>query len=387
MILLNIATSTRPYALAILWSGAVLGLSLVLHPEVDLAVLPLFLAAVTLSAWGGGWGPGVVATILSSAASNYFFMPPVGSIVLHANLVHLGEFVLSGLVITGLTSALRSSLGRTKAAHLEARREIARRKEIEEELRRFSSGLEARVLERTVELQATVRELDAFAYTVAHDLRAPLRGMTGFGELLLQDYAPSLDSTAQDYTRRVVCSAKRMDQLIRDLLAYNSLSRDEVHLRSVNLADAVHGVMEEMSEEMRAREADVVVDVSSGRLLADGGLLSLVFRNLLSNALKFTATGVRPRVQVRSEDREDVVRVWVEDNGIGIAPAFHERIFRVFERLNPADTDAGGGIGLASVRRAMERMGGASGVESEEGQGSRFWIEVRKPSTKTAPGV
>jgi signal transduction histidine kinase len=266
--------------------------------------------------------------------------------------------------------------------YAEARQEILRRVAAENELRRFNAGLEARVAERTQELQAAVEELDAFAYTVAHDLRAPLRAMSGFGQILLEEYSPRLDDRARDYTRRVAEAAGRMDALIQELLGYTRLAREEVRLESSNLDVIWTRAEMELDEEVRRRGATIRREPSLGRAFAAPALLQRVFVNLLSNAMKFVGPDKRPFVQVRSEDRGFLVRVWIEDNGIGIAPQHQDRIFGVFERLHPREQFPGAGIGLATVRRALVRMGGACGVESREGEGSRFWVELRKaPAT------
>ncbi|HEY6852795.1 MAG TPA: HAMP domain-containing sensor histidine kinase, partial [Gemmatimonadales bacterium] len=236
--------------------------------------------------------------------------------------------------------------------------------------------LEDRVRARTAELQERNEELEAFAYSISHDLRAPLRAMGGFSQALLEDYGERLDATGRQYAERVVAGANTMDQLIRDLLAYSRITRSELRLTNVDLHRAIQSATEQVANDVAARHAHVVVDEPLPPVVGHDTTLAQVLTNLLGNAIKFVAPDRTPEVRVRAEQRNGRVRVWVEDNGIGIAPEHHERIFRVFERLNPADEFPGTGIGLAIVRKGVERMGGRVGVESQPGQGSRFWIEL-----------
>lgn len=381
---LLLSSAAFNYALAVLSSAAVLGLALLLNARADLAVLPLLLSAVMVSAWAGGWGPGVVATLVSSFAADYFFMPPVVDAGMGPTLVHVGEFVLSGLVISGLTAALRRSLARARAAHAEARREIERRREIEDELRRLGSELERQLADRTEALKDAFREMDAFSYTLAHDLRAPLRAMGGFGEMLLSDYAPRLDDAAQDYARRVSRAALRMDRLIQDLLAYTRLSRLTVRPERVDLEPAFDAAMDDEADALRESGAVVRLERPLGSFFGSAELITGVLRRLLSNAVRFGRPGLPLEIRVATENRGSFRRLWVEDNGIGISEKYHNRLFRVFERLDPDPRTNGTGIGLAWVRRALERMGGSCGVESEEGRGSRFWIDLPLPPDESA---
>ena len=245
-----------------------------------------------------------------------------------------------------------------------------------EELRRYSDGLEARVEERTRELSASNAELEAFSYSVSHDLRAPLRSMQGFALALLEDYGPALDETGRDYAGRIIASSQRMEQLIEDLLAYGRLGRGELAVTIVDLEPLVSDVVQQLLPLIVERRATVKVNGHLPRVRGHAATLFSIFENLLTNALKFVASGIAPNVTVSAERRGDRTRVWVTDNGIGISSEHFERIFEVFERLHGGDRYAGTGIGLAIVRRGAQRMGGSAGVESCPGEGSRFWIEL-----------
>lgn len=245
-----------------------------------------------------------------------------------------------------------------------------------EELRQLNSSLELRVTERTQRLQSAIRELEAYSYTIAHDLRAPLRAIHRFSEILVDEYAPKLDAEAQDYARRIIDGAEKMDGLINDLLEYSRLTQSELKLQQLQPGEILGDVTRGFLSDSSAAVPEIDVDPNLPEVYADRLLLSQVFQNLISNALKFVKGGVRPSVRIRGERRDDQIVLSVIDNGIGIAPQAASRLFRVFERLGDVREYPGTGIGLAIVRRAMERMNGECGVESEPGRGSRFWIRL-----------
>lgn len=253
----------------------------------------------------------------------------------------------------------------------------ARRRQYE--VRDFQEALELRVAERTAQLEATLKEMDAFSYTIAHDLRAPLRHLSRFSEVLELECGESLSVACADYLRRIRSGAVRMDTLVVDLLHYSRLTRVEISIRPVDVVALVSRVLRHMETDLRERKAVVTAELPPGFVLADPVLLSQALTNLLSNAVKFVAPGTAPSVRIRKEDRGPWTRIWVEDNGIGIDPRHHARIFEVFERLHSSKAYTGTGIGLSIVRRVVERQGGRAGVESQAGAGSRFWIDLRRP--------
>jgi signal transduction histidine kinase len=253
-------------------------------------------------------------------------------------------------------------------------------------LRKAQAELEERVQARTTELRDALRELESFTYTISHDLRAPLRAMAGFSRMLIDDYGPALDDPGREILQRITTAAQKMDALILDLLDYSRLTRQDVKVEPLDLDGLMGEILRQLESEIRERGAEVVVERPLPRVLGHPLTLQQALTNLVANAIKFVDPGVSPRVRIRAVRREGTVRVEVEDNGIGIAPQYYERIFRIFERLNPAERFPGTGIGLAIVRRAMERMGGSSGVESEPGRGSRFWLELPAARTTAPPG-
>lgn len=250
--------------------------------------------------------------------------------------------------------------------------------EVNEDLRRSRENLANEVRSRTVELRQTNEQLEELVYTIAHDLRAPLRAMQGFASLLMSDYGTKLDETAEDYCRRIVRSAASMDTLVRDLLAYGRVSRVELPEKSVNLQLAWERAMDQNAQGIREKHARLETVPPLLNVVAHESTLVQVLANLLNNALKFVAPGVTPEIRLRTEPSgADKVKIILQDNGIGIQPQHCDRVFRVFERLD-GDRFPGTGIGLSIVRKGVERMGGTVGVESEVGRGSSFWIELRK---------
>jgi len=245
-------------------------------------------------------------------------------------------------------------------------------------VREAQQELERRVEARTRELQDRNEELESFAYSISHDLRAPLRAMDGFSQILLEDFGDRLDASGRQYAGRIQAAARRMDLLIRDLLAYSRMTRAEIRVAPVSLDHVVRSAVSQVEEDARARGARIRVDGDLPQVLGHEPTLTQVVMNLLSNGLKFVPAGRAPELRVRTEARDGMVRIWILDNGIGIAPEYHDRIFRVFERLHRQDEFPGTGIGLAIVRKGVERMGGSVGLDSEPDRGSSFWIELAR---------
>ncbi len=262
---------------------------------------------------------------------------------------------------------------------------------LREQLQRYTAELEQRVQERTAALQEANAELETFGYSVAHDLRAPLRAMQAFGQALLEDYTDQLDEMGQTMITHLVGAAERMDGLITDLLDYSRLSQTEIQIRPMKLSAIVAEVLTQLEAEIQSRQAIVTVQEPLPEVMGHRAMLVQVIANLVSNAIKFVPPDVQPIVRIWTEEsgsEEEAnkganphsstrqLRLWVEDNGIGIEPRHQTDIFRVFERLHGADTYPGSGIGLAIVRKGIERLGGQVGLESKIGQGSRFWLEL-----------
>lgn len=250
------------------------------------------------------------------------------------------------------------------------------RKQAESENQKLNATLEVRVKERTQQLEAVNQELEAFCYSVSHDLRAPLRAIQGFAQVLVEDYQSSLDDLGQEYLNRIKAAAAHLDTLILDLLAYSRLGRTQIQFAEVNLATVVEGILSELESELQEIRGQVIVKTTLPVVRSNPSILKSVITNLITNGIKFVSAEVNPVVQIWAEAQGKYVRLWVEDNGIGIAVEHQERIFRVFERLHGIESYHGTGIGLAIVKRGVESLNGRVGVFSNVNQGSRFWIEL-----------
>ncbi len=301
---------------------------------------------------------------------------------LRPDLVALNEALLVG----GLRQhELREA---AEKANIELQAEIAARARAEqalqaahEQLQGNAAKLEQKVAERTAQLVASMADLEAFAYSLAHDLRAPVRAIHGFTGLVLEMPPDQVAPAAAEHLQRVVTAAIRMDSLIQDVLALTRVIRQPAIPARVDVGEMVCALVRERPELAPSR-AEIHIEEPLLPVAANGALLSQCLTNLLGNAVKFVAPGASPRIRVRTEafGRDAAapgwVRIWIEDEGIGIPPEAHERIFEIFQRLHSSNKYEGSGIGLAIVRKAVERMGGRVGVESALGKGSRFWLEL-----------
>jgi PAS domain S-box-containing protein len=265
--------------------------------------------------------------------------------------------------------------------------DITARKEFEAALRdahaqlaEHAVQLERLIEQRTAKLKESIGDLEQFSYSIAHDLRAPLRAMGAFSSMLLEEYQDKLDEDGVGYLRRIASAAERMDALIRDVLTYSRVVRSEAVLTNVGLDHLLREIVEQYPQ-FGSDHADVHIEHPLLPVLGNAALLTQCISNLLGNAIKFVAQGVKPRVRVWTELRDGWVRLSVQDNGIGIEDRHLERIWRMFERLHNNLTYEGTGIGLAIVKKAVERIGGRVGATSEFGHGSTFWIELRPPKS------
>ena len=256
--------------------------------------------------------------------------------------------------------------------------ERRRRQRAKEALDRLNAELEQRVRERTAALDAKSRELETFAYSVAHDLKAPLRGIDGYSRLLLEDHAGKLDDEGRSFLHTIHASTEEMGRLIEDLLAYSRLERREMIPDRLELRPLIAAVVEQKQHEVAGRGIDFVLEVNGGTAVADARGLTQALRNYLDNAIKFTRDAATPRIEVGAQENEHGCRIWVRDNGVGFDMKYHDRIFEIFQRLHRDEEYTGTGVGLAIVRKAAERMGGRAWAESEPGRGATFYLEIPK---------
>ncbi len=478
------------YGLAVFTVVLALGSGLLLdHYHFRYVEDPLFLFAIALSAWYAGFGPAILALVLSSLAVTYFFIPPIYSLTMTRDDVpHFILFLLFASLLTWFSTVRRRVEEDLRHARDRLENEVAERtqqasllnlthdtifvrdmsdvvtywnrgaqelfgwsaaeaigkvsrhllktvypaplEEIRAELlssgrwegelqktradgtqvivasrwslRRDDGGRPAAILEtnnditehkrreleigtlneelgkRTTELEATNKELEAFAYSVSHDLRAPLRHMSGFTELLQKSSASDLNEKSQRYIKMILESAKRMGTLIDDLLGFSRISRAEAHKALVSLEQLVQDALGEVRQETDGR--NVVWKVGAlPTWHCDRSMLRLVLVNLISNAVKFTRT--RPRAEIEigcQEQKKDQLVVFVRDNGVGFDMKYVNKLFGVFQRLHSPETFEGTGIGLATVQRIVHRHGGKVWAEGQVDRGATFYFSLSK---------
>lgn len=253
---------------------------------------------------------------------------------------------------------------------------LAAQAQAAEQIREFNQQLERRVAERTEQLAAANRELESFAYAVSHDLKAPLRGITGYSRLIESDCRGQLDAEGQGFVANIRQAAAQMHQLIDDLLAYSRMERCNLQAAPIALPALVQAVVADSRTELDAAGAVVSVDVPVITLPIDYNGMVVTLRNLLDNALKFSRHAQPPRIDIGGRVDAHSAVIWVRDNGIGFEMKFHDRIFEIFNRLESDGDYPGTGVGLALVRKAIQRMGGRVWAESEIGGGATFFIEL-----------
>jgi len=217
--------------------------------------------------------------------------------------------------------------------------------------------------------------LEIFAYSVAHDLKAPLRGIDGYSRLLLEDHS-ELNEEGRLFVETINAATSEMSQLIEDLLEYSRLERTEVKQTRIEIKPFVKSMVEQAKRETGERKIDFIVNINGEHVLADTIGLTQALRNYLENAIKFTRQQEQAKIEIGTEEATDSYVLWVRDNGIGFDMNYHDRIFGIFQRLNPSDKYPGTGIGLAIVRKAMERMGGSAWAISEPGRGATFFLKI-----------
>jgi PAS domain S-box-containing protein len=246
-------------------------------------------------------------------------------------------------------------------------RDVTERCRIEEQVRTLNDDLARRV----AELAAVNRELEAFSYSVSHDLRAPLRSIDGFGQALIEEHAGQLDATALDYLRRIRAATRRMGELIDDLLALSRVTRREMRHDEVDLSALAGSVTAELARANPERSVEVRIEPGLWAR-GDPALLRLALENLLGNAWKFTARAAAPRIEVGAEGEGESRAYYVRDNGVGFDMAYATKLFGAFQRLHGATEFPGTGVGLATVQRIVHRHGGRLWAHGEVGRGATF---------------
>jgi signal transduction histidine kinase len=252
-----------------------------------------------------------------------------------------------------------------------------------EELRTQAERMEAEVFLRSRDLDAANRrlreanaDLEAFTSSVSHDLKAPLRAVQGFAHILSESCANKLDDEEKQHLATIIDGAVRMNALINDLLSYSRIAREEITPEPLLFSEMISMVVRHLPGEEHIRKLRINVPVSLPPVLGHYQTVQQAISNLVANAQKFVKPGEKPDLNISAEQVGSFVRLTIQDKGIGIAEEYHEKIFDIFKRLHTSDTYSGTGVGLAIVKRGIERMNGRVGVESRVGEGSSFWIEL-----------
>jgi light-regulated signal transduction histidine kinase (bacteriophytochrome) len=250
---------------------------------------------------------------------------------------------------------------------------VSERVRAEERFRKLNEELEHRVNKRTAQLEATNKELEAFSYSVSHDLRAPLRSIDGFSMALMEEYEDKFDAGGKDYLKRVRSASQRMGQIIDDLLSLSRISRRELKKEQVNLSDIAERIVSKLQEGEPDRKVDIVIG-HKVTALCDPNLVEVVLENLFSNAWKFTSKQEKPWIVFDTVLQDNELVFCVRDNGAGFDMAYANKLFGAFQRLHKDSDYKGYGIGLATVQRIVHRHEGRIWAEGHEGRGATFYF-------------
>jgi light-regulated signal transduction histidine kinase (bacteriophytochrome) len=371
------------YGLAVVSFVVALGAALSLNQyNVRDVEFPLFLLAIAVSAWYAGMAPAILTLLLSSLAFNYFFTEPLHSFyVASIDVPYLVVFILFASLLTWFSTVRRrveeqllQSNDRLRTEVAERTRQAALLEHTAIEIRTLNHDLET----RSRELEASNKELEAFAYSISHDLRAPLRHMVGYAELLQKHESSIVDDTGRAYMVSILDSAKRMGTLIDDLLAFSRIGRAETRKSTVNLELLLKEALSEIGKDMEGR--NIVWRIGAlPAVYGDRSMLRLALVNLLSNAVKFTRTRAQAEIEVgATEGPGNEVVVFIRDNGVGFNMKYVHKLFGVFQRLHRQEAFEGTGIGLATVQRIINRHGGKVWAEGLKDQGAVFYFSALK---------
>jgi signal transduction histidine kinase len=364
------------YGLAIAGVAIALGLALALQSlQFREVAVPVLTIAIALITWYLGTGPSVVAVLLSTSLFDYFFIAPLYTLAISSeDLPYFFIFVAWALLVASFSAVRRRVEENLIQArdHLEVEVQQRAQREVEIE------SLNRELAKRAGELEAANRELESFAYSVSHDLRAPLRHAVGFSELLQRQAAASLDDKSRRYIQTILDSAKRMGDLIDDLLAFSRIGRAETRKAAVNLEELTRDVIAEAGQGSKDRN----IAWKIGPLpvcYGDRSMLRLVLVNLVSNAVKFTRMRKQAEIEigcVNADDKE--AELFVKDNGAGFDMQYVDKLFGVFQRLHRREEFEGTGIGLATVQRIVSRHGGKTRAEGVVDHGATFYFSLPK---------
>jgi signal transduction histidine kinase len=336
--------------------------------------LPVLTVAIALTTWYAGAGPSVLAVLLSAACFDYFFTEPLYSFAISPrDLPYFFIFVAWAAIVASFSAVRRRIEEGLRQARDNLQLEVEQRKRREDEIRKLNQEL----ARRAAELETSNNELESFAYSVSHDLRAPLRHVVGYSELLQKQASSLLDEKSRRFIQTILESSKRMGNLIDDLLAFSRIGRAETKQTLVSLDQLVKEAVAEIGRDTTGR--DIVWKVHPLPVCyGDRSMLRLVIVNLLSNAVKFTRMRAQAEIEIGSVDGEHEVEVFVRDNGAGFDMQYVDKLFGVFQRLHLPEEFEGTGIGLATVRRIIHRHGGKVRAEGGVDRGATLYFSLPK---------
>jgi signal transduction histidine kinase len=364
------------YGFAVVSVAIALGVAFALqHYQFRDVELPVLTVAIAFTTWYAGAGPSVLAVLLSSACFDYFFTEPLYSFDISGrDLPYFFIFVSWAGIVASFSAVRRRIEDSLRQARDNLEIELEQRRHREDEIRKLNQELG----KRAAELEATNSELEAFAYSVSHDLRAPLRHMVGYSELLQRQASSLLDEKSQRFIRTILDSAKRMGNLIDDLLAFSRIGRAETKATQVDLEQLVKEVVAEIGQDTKS--ANIAWKIGALPVCyGDRSMLRLVVVNLVSNAVKFTRMRRPAEIEIGCVDRnKKEVEVFVRDNGAGFDMQYVNKLFGVFQRLHLPEQFEGTGIGLATVQRIIHRHGGKVRGEGAVDQGATFYFSLPK---------
>jgi signal transduction histidine kinase len=364
------------YGFSVVSVGMALGVAFALqHYQFRDVELPVLTLAIAFTTWYAGTGPCVLAVLLSSAFFDYFFIEPLYSFDISSrDLPYFFIFVAWAVIVASFSAVRRRVEDSLRQVRDNLQVEVEQRRLREDEIRKLNQELGT----RAAELEATNKELESFAYSVSHDLRAPLRHMAGYSELLQRQASSLLDEKSQRFIQTILDSAKRMGILIDDLLAFSRIGRAETKKTEVDLEPLVKEVVAEIGQDTKSRN----IAWKIGALpvcYGDRSMLRLVVVNLVSNAVKFTRMREAAEIEIGAVERDDnEVDLFVRDNGAGFDMRYVDKLFGVFQRLHLPEQFEGTGIGLATVQRIIHRHGGQVRGEGALDQGATFYFSLPK---------
>jgi signal transduction histidine kinase len=364
------------YGFSVVSVGMALGVALALqHYQFRDVELPVLILAIAFTTWYAGAGPSVLAVLLSSVCFDYFFTEPLYSLDISSrDLPYFFIFVAWAAIVASFSAVRRRIEDNLRQARDSLQVEVEQRRQREDEIRKLNQELGR----RAVELEASNKELESFAYSVSHDLRAPLRHTVGYSELLQRQASSMLDEKSQRFIRTILDSAKRMGNLIDDLLAFSRIGRTETKKTQVDLGRLVQEVLAEIGQDTKDRGIAWKIGVLPV-CYGDRSMLRLVVVNLVSNAVKFTRMREAAEIEIGAVERDDnEVELFVRDNGAGFDMRYVDKLFGVFQRLHLPEQFEGTGIGLATVQRIIHRHGGKVRGEGAVDKGATFYFSLPK---------